>query len=75
MEEKTIRETLHNYIARELIQDSDYLFQDNEAIITGGLIDSFALAKLAVFIEQAFDVYIPNPELTVKNGLLGSDCR
>lgn len=66
MDENSIRESLHDYITRELIQDPDYPLEDNEAIITGGLIDSFALAELAVFIEQAFDVYIPNPELTVE---------
>lgn len=66
MDEKQVRESLRDYITREFIQDSDYPLQDDEAIITGGLIDSFALAELAVFIEQAFDVYLPNPELTVE---------
>ena len=66
MDEKQVRESLRDYITREFIQDSDYRLQDDEAIITGGLIDSFALAELAVFIEQAFDVYLPNPELTVE---------
>ena len=27
--------------------------------------DSFALAELGVFIESEFDLYIPDPELTV----------
>ncbi len=27
--------------------------------------DSFALAELAVFVEKEFDVYIPDPDLTV----------
>ena len=28
--------------------------------------DSFALAELGVFVEQQFDVYIPDPELTIE---------
>lgn len=66
MDENIIRESLRDFITRELIQDPDYLLHNTDAIITGGLIDSFALAELAVFIEQAFDVYLPNPELTVE---------
>ena len=65
MDEITVRETLRAYIAGELIRDERYAIADDEAIITGGLIDSFALAELAVFIEQMFDVYIPDPDLTV----------
>lgn len=65
MDESTIRESLRAYIARELIRDESYSIANDEGIITGGLIDSFALAELAVYIEQAFDVYIPDPDLTV----------
>ncbi len=65
MNEATTRATLRNYITRELIRDAAYPLTDSESIITGGLMDSFALAELAVFIETEFDVYIPNPELTV----------
>lgn len=66
MDEKTLRETLRAYIARELIRDESYVVRDDEGIITGGLMDSFALAELAVFIESEFDVYIPDPDLTVE---------
>ena len=38
--------------------------RDNR-IITSGLVDSFSLAELAVYVETAFGVYIPDPELTV----------
>lgn len=65
MDETTIRETLRTYIARELIRDERYAIADDEGIITGGLMDSFALAELAVYVEQAFDVYIPDPDLTI----------
>lgn len=65
MDETVLRETLRSYIARELIRDESYVIRDDEGIITGGLMDSFALAELAVFIESEFDVYIPDPDLTV----------
>ena len=65
MDEKTVREKLAAFIARELIRDPGYELNDDEGIITGGLMDSFALAELAVYIEQQFGVYIPDTDLTV----------
>jgi len=65
LDENTVRETIRTYIVTELIRDPDYDLADDEGIITGGLMDSFALADFAVFVEQEFDVYIPDPDLTV----------
>ncbi len=66
MDESTIRETLRHYIVTDLVRDPSYPLTDDESIITGGLMDSFALAELGVFVENEFDVYIPDPELTVQ---------
>ena len=65
MDEPTVREMLRAFITRELIRDPDYPLTDTEGIITSGMIDSFALAELGVYVEQTFDVYIPDPDLTV----------
>ena len=65
MDEKTIREKLREYIKRELIRDESYDLTDTEGIVTGGLMDSFALAEFAVYVEGEFGVYIPDPDLTV----------
>jgi acyl carrier protein len=65
MDEQTIRQKLRTYITRELIRDPGYDLGDDEGVITGGLMDSFALAELAVYIENEFNVYIPDPDLTV----------
>jgi acyl carrier protein len=60
-----IRDSLRTYITREFIRDESYPLTDDEGIITGGLMDSFALAELAVYVEKQFNVYIPDPDLTV----------
>jgi acyl carrier protein len=65
MNENEIRKKLRTFITRELIRDEDYDLADDEGIITGGLMDSFALAEFGVFVEDEFDVYIPDAELTV----------
>ncbi len=66
MDAATVRETLRAFISRTLIRDPAYPLRDDEPMITAGLIDSFALAELAVFIERQWQVYIPDPELTVE---------
>ncbi|HFQ94772.1 MAG TPA: hypothetical protein ENK32_12220, partial [Anaerolineae bacterium] len=49
----------------ELIRDEGYALSDDEGIISGGLMDSFSLAELGVYVEEEFDVYIPDSDLTV----------
>ncbi len=65
MDENTVREKLREFIVRELIRDSKYQLADDEGIISGGLIDSFSLAQIGVYAEEQFNVYIPDPDLTV----------
>jgi acyl carrier protein len=65
MNAEQIKEKIHTFITHELIRDPDYVLQDSEGIITGGLMDSFALAEFGVFVEDEFDVYIPDADLTV----------
>jgi acyl carrier protein len=65
MDEQVVREKIRAFITRDLMREPDYKLSDDEGIITGGLIDSFALAELGVYVEQEFNVYIPDPDLTV----------
>lgn len=62
-----VREKLRLFITQELVRDNDYVLRDDEGIITDGLMDSFALAEFAVYVESEFGVYIPDAELTVAN--------
>ena len=65
MNETTVRHKLRTLITRELMRDETYPLADDEKIISGGLIDSFALAEFGVYVEEEFDLYIPDAELTV----------
>lgn len=62
-----IRGRIREYIVSEIIKDPGYALKDDEQLITGGVIDSFALVHLSVFIEENFGVLIPDTELTVEN--------
>jgi acyl carrier protein len=65
MEEQDVRAKLRAFICQELIRDEAYVLADDEGIISGGLMDSFALAELGVYVEDEYDVYIPDSDLTV----------
>ena len=65
MDEKTVRDKLRTFILTDLIRDAQYDLNDDEKIISEGMIDSFALAQIGVFAEQEFGVYIPDPDLMV----------
>jgi acyl carrier protein len=62
---ETLRADLRAYILREMIRDAAYPLADDETFLAHGLADSLALAELAVFVEDRYGVYIPDPELTV----------
>lgn len=63
--EADVRAQLRQFILINLIRDPSLSLRDDEKIISDGLIDSFSLAQIGVFAEQAFGVYIPDPDLTV----------
>lgn len=65
MELPEIKSKLRTYICEELIRNPNYPLKDNEPMISGGLIDSFSLAYVGVFIETEFGVYVPDNDLTV----------
>ncbi len=65
MNEQTVRKTLRTFILNDLIRDPSYELADDENMIHEGLMDSFALAEFGVFVEETFNVYIPDADLTV----------
>jgi acyl carrier protein len=67
MDRKEVITKLRVFICTELLNNADYPIKDDQALITSGLMDSFSLAQVGVFVEDAFGVYIPDTDLTVKN--------
>ena len=67
MNAQEMGDRLCDFVRNELLRKPDYRLAADEPLITGGLIDSFALAQISVFVEDAFGVYLPDTELTVAN--------
>src|SRR5262245_26105000 len=58
---------LREFICTELIGRPSYPLDDDEPLMSGGLIDSMSVARLGVFIEREFNRYILDVDLTVEN--------
>ncbi len=62
-----IRAELKDYLTSEILNDPTYPLDDDEPLITSGLIDSFSLVDIALWAERAYGVHIDDTELTSDN--------
>ncbi len=58
--------TLAKFIAEKILKQPNKVISADEAIISSGLIDSFSLMDLALFIEDTFGVRIEDTELNAE---------
>lgn len=56
---------LSSYIAREIIKDPKRSIAPDEPLLSSGLVDSFSLVDVALFVEDTFGVRIEDTELNV----------
>ncbi len=52
-----------DFISKEIMKQPDRKIDPDEALISGGLIDSFSLVDLALFVEENYGVRIDDTEL------------
>jgi acyl carrier protein len=58
-----IIQILSQYIATQILKQPKRQVGAQEALISSGLIDSFSLVDMALFIEDSFGVHIDDTEL------------
>lgn len=58
-----MQEKLSKYIAVEILKQPDRKINPEEPLISSGLIDSFHLVDLSLFVEDTFNVTIDDTEL------------
>lgn len=58
-----ITTTLAKHIAEKIIKQPNRVITPDEPIISSGLIDSFSLMDLALYVEDTFGVRIDDTEL------------
>ena len=62
----TITSSLEKYIATQVLKQPNRKITNDEALISSGLIDSFSLMDLALFVEDNFGVRIEDTELNAE---------
>lgn len=62
MSSETIK-TLSEYITNQILKQPGRELAPDESLISSGLIDSFSLVDLSIFIEDTFNVRIEDTEL------------
>jgi acyl carrier protein len=58
-----IIQKLNVYIAKEILRQPNRAIAADEKLISSGLVDSFSLVDLGLFIEDTFGVRIEDTEL------------
>ena len=61
--DETIYRNLSQYIAIEILKQHRREIGADEALISSGLIDSFSLVDLALYVEDNYSVHIDDTEL------------
>jgi acyl carrier protein len=61
-----IIEKLTDYLKNEVLQQPGRELKADEALISSGLIDSFSLVDVALFVEDNFGVAIDDTELNAE---------
>lgn len=59
----TIISSLEKYIAADILKQPNRAISPQEPLISSGLIDSFSMMDLALFVEDTFGVRIEDTEL------------
>lgn len=54
---------LTKFITQQILKQPKRVIDPDEALLSSGLIDSFSLVDLAVFIEESLGVHIDDTEL------------
>ena len=58
-----IMQILSGFIATQILKQPKRMLLPDEPLISNGLVDSFSLVDLSLFIEKTFNVFIDNTEL------------
>jgi len=62
----TILIVLEQYISSKILKQPDRKINPDEFLISSGMIDSFSLVDLALFVEDTYNVRIEDAELNAQ---------
>jgi acyl carrier protein len=60
-----MHETVREYIVDEYVdEDDDVEIENDTPLISSGIVDSFSMVSLKVFLEKKYDIKLPDSEAT-----------
>ena len=60
-----VKKLIIDYVKKEYLdQDSDQVITEDTKLISGGIVDSFSMVSLKMFLEKKFQVKIPDEKAT-----------
>ncbi len=60
-----LKQLIINYVKKEYLdQDSDQTITEETKLISGGIVDSFSMVSLKMFLEKKFQITIPDEKAT-----------
>jgi acyl carrier protein len=60
-----VKKLIIDYVKREYLdEDSDQEITETTKLISGGIVDSFSMVSLKMFLEKKFQVKIPDEKAT-----------
>jgi acyl carrier protein len=54
---------LRGFLTKDILKDPSYPLEDDEALISSGLIDSFSLVDVALWVENTYGVKLQDNQL------------
>ncbi len=61
-----IKEIVLDYVKREYLEDEDQVIDYDTPLISGGIVDSFSMVSLKVFLETRYKIQIPDAKASPK---------
>ncbi len=61
-----IKDIVLDYVKREYLEDEDQIIDYDTPLISGGIVDSFSMVSLKVFLETKYKIQIPDAKASPK---------
>ena len=64
MDRKT---ALENYIKEEIMRNRNANLDENDDLISAGILDSLGILQLVAYLEKAFKIQVPDEDVVYEN--------
>jgi len=59
-----LKDVILEYVIQEYLEDDSETLENDSPLISGGIVDSFSMVSLKRFLENRYDIQIPDDDAT-----------